>query len=58
MTNREWLEQMKTSTIADIFCQELAKDGVFCAKHCPFWDLCVGGESGFFVWLNKEHEGE
>jgi hypothetical protein len=57
MTNREWLEKLKTSTIADIFCMEIAQDGSFC-KKCPFAELCVKGENGFEVWLNKEHKGE
>ena len=58
MTNREWLEKMKTSTIADIFCVEVAQDGEFCKSRCPFKDLCVGGENGFEIWLNKQREGE
>jgi hypothetical protein len=58
MTNREWLEKMKTSTIADMFCVEVAKDGHFCENHCPFKDLCVGGKNGFEIWLDKEHKGE
>lgn len=58
MTNREWLEKMKNSTIADMFCVEVAKDGEFCQNSCPFKDLCVGGNNGFEIWLNKLHEGE
>lgn len=58
MTNREWLEKMKNSTIADMFCVEVAKGGHFCENHCPFASLCVKGANGFQVWLEKEHKGE
>lgn len=57
MRNREWLEKMKSSTIADMFCMEVAQDGEFCQK-CPFKDLCVNGENGFQVWLEKEHRSD
>ena len=58
MTNREWLEKMKSSTIADLFCMEIAQDGAFCETRCPFKSLCIKGENGFENWLNKQHKGE
>ena len=58
MTNREWREGLDSATIGGLFCDEVAKDGGFCLTRCPFKDLCVGGENGFEVWLNKQHEGE
>lgn len=58
MTNREWLEKHDNDFLASLFCYELAKDGEFCDTKCPFKDLCVGGESGIKIWLEKEYKGD
>ena len=58
MTNREWIDRKSNATLGDMFCMEIAKDGGYCKDRCPFSKLCVGGVSGFEVWLNQERRKE